>query len=405
MPIATGINKQVGYKQETTWGTLAGATSGKLLRRVTSNFNLMKETYQSGEIRTDYQIADMRHGVRSVDGSLNGELSPGTYADFMSASLARDFTAGATAAALTVTVAAGSGTTWTITRSAGSYLTDGIKIGDVVRIAGGTLNVLNSAKNLVVVNLTATVATVVVLNGTAMFAESAVASVTMTVIGKKTFAPLTGHLDKSFTFEEWYSDIAQSEVFTGVKVDTMSLSLPATGLVTCDFGFKGKDMTSTGVTQYFTTPTAQGGSGVFASVNGVLVVNGAPVALLTSLNINVNRNMQNATVVGSNSLVEMFEGRIAVEGDFSAYFSDASFRDIFANETEASLIVTLSTSSSATSDFVSFTLPRIKVNSNTRDDGENGISAQHSFMALLNSNGGTGTSSEKTTISVQDSLA
>ncbi len=405
MAIATGINKQVGYKQETTWGTLAGATSGKLLRRVTSNFNLMKETYQSGEIRTDYQIADMRHGVRSVDGSLSGELSPGTYSDFMAASLARDFTAGATATGLTVTVAAGSGTTWTVTRSAGSFLTDGIKIGDVIRLSGGTLNVLNTAKNLVVVNLTATVATVVVLNGTAMFAESAVASVTATVIGKKTYAPTSGHVDRSFTFEEWYSDIAQSEVFTGVKVDTMSMALPATGLVTCDFGFKGKDMTQTGVTQYFTTPTAQGTSGVFASVNGVLVVNGAPVALLTSLNINVNRNMQNATVVGSNSLVEMFEGRIAVEGDFSAYFESASFRDIFANETEASLIVTLSTSSSATSDFVSITLPRIKVNSNTRDDGENGISAQHSFMALLNSAGGTGVATEKTTISIQDSLA
>ncbi len=404
MPIAIGIAKQIAYKQETTWGTLAGATGGKLLRRVTANFNLEKETYQSGEIRTDYQIADMRHGVRTVAGSLSGELSPGTYADFMGAVVARDFTAGVSATGLTLTTA-GSGPTYTLTRSAGSWLTDGFKIGDVVRITAGAVNANNLNKNLVVVSMTATVLTVLVLNGTTVTAESNIASVTVTVFGKKTFAPTSGHTDRSFTVEEWYSDIAQSEVFTGMKVNTMGLSLPATGLVTCDFGFMGKDMTQTGVTQYFTTPAAQSTTGIFAAVNGVLVVNGSPVALLTNLSLNVNRNMQNATVVGSNSVVEMFEGRVAVEGDFSAYFETGAFRDLFKDETEASLIVTLSASSAKDADFVSITLPRIKVNTNTRDDGENGISAQHSFMALLNGAGGTGLSTERTTISIQDSAA
>jgi hypothetical protein len=50
-------------------------------------------------------------------------------------------------------------------------------------------------------------------------------------------------------------------------------------------------------------------------------------------------------------------------------------------------------------------LPRVKVNSNTRDDGEQGITAQHSFMALLNAAGGAGQATERTTISIQDSLA
>ena len=76
MAISKGTSKVVAYKKESAWGTLAGNTSGKLLRRVTASFNLTKETYESGEIRTDRQIADFRHGVRSADGSLNGELSP-----------------------------------------------------------------------------------------------------------------------------------------------------------------------------------------------------------------------------------------------------------------------------------------------------------------------------------------
>jgi len=66
MSTASGIAKRVTYKKETTFGTLAGASGGQVVRRVSADFNLAKETYQSEEIRTDFQIADFRHGVRSV---------------------------------------------------------------------------------------------------------------------------------------------------------------------------------------------------------------------------------------------------------------------------------------------------------------------------------------------------
>lgn len=404
MPIATGVNKSVIYKQETTWGTLAGASDGKVLRRVTSNFNLEKETYESGEIRTDYQMQDFRHGVRSVAGSLSGELSPGTYADFFAAALARDFTAGATATGVPITVAGSN--PYTLTRGdAGSFLTSGFKVGDVVRLTAGVFNANNLSKNLLVTNVTALALTVVPLNGLTMTAEGPIASATVAVVGKKTFAPTTGHTERSFTVEEFYSDVPQSEVYVGNKVNTVGIALPATGLVTCDFGFMGKDLAQTGTTQYHTSPSAQGTSGVFAAVNGALLVNGTTVALLTNLNININRNMQNATVVGSNSIADMFEGRIMVDGDFSAYFQNATFRDLFKDEVEASIVVALTTGNAKDADFVSISLPRIKVNSNTRDDGEQGITSSHSFTALLNSAGGTGTATEKTTMSIQDSLA
>ena len=79
MAFATGVAKQLLYKAESTWGTLAGASGAQRLRRVTSTLSLKKQTYESNEIVDHYQVADFRHGVRSVDGSINGELSPGTY--------------------------------------------------------------------------------------------------------------------------------------------------------------------------------------------------------------------------------------------------------------------------------------------------------------------------------------
>ena len=402
MPIATGINKSVRYKKETTFGTLAGTTGGNVLRRVTAAFNLEKETYQSNEIRTDYQVQDMRHGVRTATGSLSAELSPGSYADFIAAAVAKNFAAGASAASVSYTIAA-SGSYWTVTRAAGSYLTDGFKVGDVIRITAAGGNAANTGKNLLILTLTATVATVMVLNGTAMVAEGPIASATIAVQGKKTFAPTSGHTDDSFTVEEFYADIAQSEVYTGMKVNTLGLSIPATGLVTADFGFTGKDLAQTGTTAYFTSPTAQSTTGIFAAVNGALLVNGTPVALVTDVAVNLNRNMQNATVVGSNSIADIFEGRILVDGSFSAYFQDGTFRDMFNNETEVSLVVAVTTSNDKAADFMTVVLPRIKVNSNSKDDGESGVVSSHNFMALLNSAGGTGTATEKTTIVIQDS--
>ena len=397
MAIATGVNKRVTYKAETTWGTAAGASGGQVLRRVTSSFNLEKESYQSGEIRTDYQVQDMRHGVRTATGSISGELSPGTYDDFLAAAVAKDFAAITLGSAVSCTVTV-AGSTYKIIRSTGSWITDGVKVGMVVRATGLTATADNN-KNLLVSAVTATDLTVIPLNGAALTAQATGTSVTITAPGKQAYAPTTGHTDKSFTVEEWYSDIAQSEVFTGLKVNTVSMSIPASGLVTCDFGFMGKDLAQTGTSAYFTAPTAQGTTGIFAAVNGVVIVNGVAVALVTDASINIARNLQNATVVGSNSVADIFEGRIAVDGSFSTYFQDATFRDMFNNETEVSLALAITTSNAANADFMTVVLPRIKVNSNTRNDGESGITASHNFTALL----GTGAAPVSTTIAFQDS--
>lgn len=403
MSIAQGIRKAIYYKKETTWGELPGATGAKTLRRVTGNFNLSKETYQSEEIRTDYQMADFRHGVRSIEGSLDGELSPGSYADFLAAAVARDFTVGSSATvSLTITDNIGS---YELTRDTGSYLTDGFKVGDVVRLTGAGLNATNVDKNLLVIAVTALTLEVIVINGSTLVPEGPIATVSVTVFGKKTFAPISGHTDDSFTFEEWYSDIQQSEVSTGCKINTVGLSLPATGLTTVNFAFMGKDQEQAGGVQYFTSPSAQGTAGIFASVNGALLVGGEVVALVTGLTVNINRNLSMEAVVGSNVHPDIFEGRIIVDGEFTAFFTNGTFRDLFKNETETSLVVALTTSNLKDADFTTVVLPRIKVNSDTKNDGEQGIVSTHSFQALLNVTGGAGTASEQTTISFQDSLA
>jgi hypothetical protein len=402
MAFSTGVNKRVAYKKETTWGVLPGATTAKVLRRVTAAFNLTKETYQSSEIRSDYQTAVFNHGVRSADGSLNGELSPGAYADFMGSLLAKDFVTGAALTGLGLTIAT-SGSLFTVTRAAGSFITDNIKVGDVVRITAGSVNAANLNNNLLVVAVTALALTVRVLSTTALVAEGPIASCALTVIGKKTEVPLTGHTDQSYSVEEWYSDIAQSQVFTGMKLSAMNVSMPATGFSTVDFTFMGKDLGSTGTSAYYTSPTAAGTTGVVAGVNGAVVVNGVPVAVITDASFSVTRQVEGATVLGSNSQANMFTGTIGATGNMSVYFENTTFRDYFKDEAEVSVVFALTTTGDKAADAISFTMGRVKLGSFTIQDSSMGLTASCDFTALLNTNTSTGLPAS--TVQIQDTAA
>lgn len=401
MAISQGVAKQVAYKKESTFGVVPAASGAKLLRRVSASFNLNKETYESNEIRTDRQVADFRHGVRSAAGSLSGELSAGSYADFMGSLVAKDFAAASLGAAVSITVTV-SGSTYKFVRSTGDWLASGYRPGMVVRTTGLT-TVADNGRNFLIVAATALELTFVPLDGVAPTAQGTAASATFTAPGKVTQVPQSGHTEDSYSFEQWYSDIAQSEVFSGCKVGSMSVSLPATGLTTIDFSFVGKDLAQKGTTQYFTSPTAQSAEGIFAAVNGALVINGVPAALITSADFAVERATENAVVVGSNSLSDIMTGRIRVTGNLSVYFIDAAFRNYFDSETPISLVMALTENNEGASDFITFTLPKIKVGSFNVDDVETGLSASCSFQALLNdiTTGGL----PATTIAIQDSKA
>lgn len=401
---ASDIFRQLAYKVESIYGTAPSAGGAQLLRRVGSTLDLDKDTYQSNEVRTDYQIADYRHGVRRVTGQVNGELSAGTYKDFMAALLKRDFAAVTAITGASITIA-GSGPTYTVTRGAGSWLTDGVKNGDVIRLSVGSFNAANISKNLFVTDIgSATVLTVIPLNGVALVAEGPIATSTITVIGKKTFIPQTGHTDKSFSFEHFYSDQTQSEVFTGCKVAKIGLQLPPTGMAQIALDVMGQNIT-VAAAQYFTSPTALTGTGVMAAVNGVARVGGAAAANITGLSIDIAGSFSGQPVVGSNVIPNQAPGSVVVTGQMTAFFDSVTLRDAFLNETEIDLMAAFTADNTATADFLTIVLPRIKLGGARKAPADGGLVMTLPFQALLNSTGGTGIKTEKTTISIQDSQA
>jgi hypothetical protein len=76
----------------------------------------------------------------------------------------------------------------------------------------------------VVLSLTASVLTVMPLNGAALVAEGPIASATFSVPGKRAWVPATAQVDNSFAFEHWHSDVTLSELFLGCKVRKADVS-------------------------------------------------------------------------------------------------------------------------------------------------------------------------------------
>lgn len=382
---AKGVSKQVAIKKETTFGVLAGAAGAKLLRRTSADFNSTRESYQSAEIRTSQQVADFRLGTKSTDGSLSGELSPGSYTELIQAVLAKDFVAGGTTASASITIAGPSAGLYTVTRAVGSFITDGFKVGEVVRLSGGGLNAANAGNNLLVVNVAATILTVRLLSATALVAEGPIATVAVASVGKETYIPLTAHTDQSFTVEEFYADIAQSEVHTGVKVGTWNVSVPATGLVTTDFTLMGKGLEQTGTSQYFTSPTALSTTGIVAAVNGAVLINGSTTtACVTSFDFSVDRAMEPSQCIGSESAEAIFTGTLTVTGNISLYFEDGVVRDLFENETNTTLVLALATGEEKNAGVMTFVMPKVKLSSFSKADSDMGIVATAAFTAVEN---------------------
>jgi hypothetical protein len=402
MAVAQGIRTQIKRVKQSALGT-AGSSGSKLMRRVTFTPNKESDTYASNEIASHQMSTGATEGPSRINGTLAGELSAGTYDLEFAALLRKDFAATAAITSLSITIA-GSGPTYTITRSSG-WFTDGVKTGDIIRLSVGSLNAANIAKNLLIISLTQTVATVVPLNGVALVAEGAIAGCTVTVIGKKTWTPTTAHTNDYFTWEKWYADLTKSELFVDVKPASADISIPATGVATVSFPVVGLTRALAGA-EVLTSPTAESTSSVLAAVQGRIVVNGA-VTTVTGLQIQIDGTTSTGDPeVGSNTLSDLQVGRIKVTGSFTAKFSATTLQTLRDDQTVVKLIGVLADSALATAEFLTFVMPAVKLFGDTADDGEKEIIRSYTFTAQYYGAGhATTADSHPTIISIQDSLA
>ncbi len=374
MTLQTGITVDIVHGAEAAFGALAASNSGQLMRRTSSSLALSKATSQSTEIRSDSQVVDLRHGLRKVKGDIKTELALATHDDWLEAVLRGGWVSGAVLASGAAAITA---TGHVFTRATGSWLSDGFKVGDVVRWNG--LSSGNDGRRLRVTDLTATVMTVAETVETVVAANSACSC---SVAGRKL---VNGVQQRSFTIEHVYGDAGFSQLFSGCRIGRLELTLPVSGFVTASFGVSGRDMmVREGVNApHFTTPTQPVATLALAAVDGTLRLGATDIGVVTGLSVAVDLGLTGDGVLGADVLPEIFYGRTAVTGTMTAFVEDASLLKSYDGEDELSLHVLLAAPGAASTGFLALHLPRIKFTGGSiRVEGEHGLPITLPFQAL-----------------------
>jgi hypothetical protein len=332
---------------------------------------------------------------------LDGLLSYGTYNSLFGWLLRKEFVAAVTEGSLTIDVNS-NGTMYDLVRSAGNFQTGNIfKVGMVVRMTGGGVGfAANINKNLVIVNIVGDTMTVSTLGSVTLTDLTSDGTVTITQTGVYTYSPDSGHTNKYFTLEEYFSDLTKNELYTDCKVNTATINVPSTGNATISFDIVSLKRTLGSAS----TLTDSGGdttTTVMGAVTGAIFANGTKLDNVTSASITITSNITQESVIGTNYSPDHNLGKISVSGTFTAMFDSTTIQTIYDNETNIAFILILADDGTATANVMSFIIPKITITDDAPDDGEKVIIRTYPFVAEFNGDGGNNTGEFKTIIALQ----
>lgn len=362
---------------EVTYGTTPATPTFKTIRHTGTTLGLTKSTMISEELRADRQIHDFRHGTKQTGGDVMGELSYGTYDDFLEAALCGTWAVKA-APYIAVTISAAASDNSINDSGAGLPV---LTAGDTVTIAGFTGTVGNNRARAVVV--TSTASKMVISGGAALVDDAAGESVTITAL---TYVLKAGTTRRSFSVLRNFTDLGAGakgfHLFTGQEINKLSLTVAVNAIVKAVFSFVGKNFaTPSDTAPASSSYTAANTKPVIDTFSGVIYEGGSPIAVVTELSLTLENGIEPRFVVGSDTTIRPSIGRSNLTGQVTAYFEDASLLEKFINETESSLLFTLEDDVSG--DVLRFTLPRIKYNGGQPDtQGQGSITLPCPIQAL-----------------------
>lgn len=289
---------RLSYIAETNYGVTPTTPAFKVLRYTSESLKPDSSFVSSNEIRSDRNVADVTLVGLEASGDVAGEMSYGTYDDFMEAVL---------------------GGTW-------------------------TTNVLKNGVN-----------------------------------------------DRSFTLEKTLKTPTTDNFhrFTGMKVNTMSLSARAREIVTTSFGFMGKGGTSAQAIIAGATYVAGNTNPVMNSANNLsgVAITGVTTPQLMDLSLNITNNMRQQPVIGQLNSKGIGSGRCVVTGQATLYFESKDAYELFLADTYADLSFSIGGTSTLK---YTFLLPKLKFTGadvpNTGNDADLMITMP--FQAIYNSTQG-----------------
>ena len=398
----------VSYKVQSALGAQSSGSGGTVLRTAGGNgIKLAKAATESNEVRNDGMRSRGRHGTQKTNSDYTAELSLGSHDGIIEAIMRSTWDS----SALTVTQAAMTSVTTganSIIAAAGSWITQGFRVGDIIRPTG-LPDAANNGKNLRLTGVTAstlTTAETLVVNASPDTTFSIVRP------GKRLINPAS-LTKRYFTLEEYEADIDQSTVLTDFIWSTLKFSMTPDGLIMADPGGVGTgriEALSTGNSPLLTTPTASTGAPM-SVVDATIRLGSTDLVELTSFDLTLDIGGNAPTVFGSGGIKyapDVFNGQMAVSMNLGMLRKDLAMLSNFIAETQLSLHILAVENETEPKDFVSiyvpnFTLGSVDPSAFSKEGG--GRTQSISIPAALVGKDETGGAFDPTMIKIQTSAA
>ncbi len=375
--MAEGSRRRIIYVPEVTPGTTPPTPSCKTLRaNGGSGIKIARQSLQSQEMRSDRQVAALRLGNKSPSLEIPFEFSFGSFDDILESAL---FGLWAIAYALTAQTVSVVASTKKFTRAAGSWITDGVKVGDKFITTG-----FEAAGN----------------NGT--FIVTAVSALEVTCAAATGLVDVTGDMDVAITtdrsvlkqgvtpkylsMEEGFADIDVYQVLTGCMANTFGLEVRPNAMVTGSFGMVALGGSAFADASIDATPDAAPTTSPFDAYTGSIKEGGAALAIATGLSLSLANGLESLFALFRADPYRIGVGRANVTGRLSAYFESAAMANKFSNETESSIEFRLTDLAGNSYDIL---IPRIKYTDAAKSMTENNVLVDMPFQALNDTTEGT----------------
>lgn len=302
---------------ETTWGETPATPTMTQVRMTGESLNFEKSTVVSNQIRSDRQRDSVAVTGYKSQGGVNLELAYGTLDPFLPSLFSTDEVV-ARLTALTLTL---DHTAKTIARSAGSWIADGVVVGQNIRTYG---LVASTGVNNKVWHVTAVTALTLTVRDVdnVMVDEGPVAACTV-----KLGMYRNGSKKYSVLLEKQFLDLSLFEWFNGMVPATCNLSLSASQIITAALTFMGKNTGGMlGATVSSVLNAAASTTSMTASANaGHFVENAANfTGTIKQLTIDITQNLRFQEAVGTPYAAGVGYGFWEAKGNLDVYFQDAT---------------------------------------------------------------------------------
>ena len=363
----TAKNVTVDFKVESSFNTAPSTGSAERLRFLASpGLNLERAAIESQEVRPDQLRTMGRYGSNRVPGTYNAEISAGSFDTLWQALMRGTWTAAVaiTESAMTSITT----TTSTIVAAAGSWLTQGVRVGDIVRLTDHATSANNNI-NLIVTGVTATTITVA---GTPLTLDATPDTAFTLTILKKVTNPTTP-TKRTFYWDEYNVDLDLSVLYGGVKVIRAQITGQPDGMATVAFGLLGASASpqATGDSPFYSSPTEYT-TEPLVWTDATILKDGTAITTLTGFDFTIDIPASTLPVLGTDTTPDVFDEDLMVSGNLSGLLADLSNLTAFAAETEFEFQVLLEEPTGTPKSCLSFFLPRIKLGGHNLPLGGNG---------------------------------